>query len=156
MLKERYRDVDWRHVAYHEAGHAVVALRLGYEVGKVSIVPRQGVLGRAKVLPQSPSPDDIRIDLAGPLAEALVNPFDEKIQLGSRSDWRNIRRSTREFVALGFINGREWDILIDELLRETRALVRRDRKAIASVAAALLERKTLTGDDIKRIVEEVR
>src|SRR6516225_601416 len=108
MLKERYRDVDWRHVAYHEAGHAVMALRLGYEVEKVTIVPRQGVLGKAKIRNRT-SPDDIRIDLAGQLAEALVNPFDEKIQLGSRSDWRNTRRSTREFAALGFINGREWD-----------------------------------------------
>src|SRR5205807_5735819 len=100
-----------KYTAYHEAGHAVVAFRLGYEVGKVTIQPRYSSfsLGSAEIQPRSPSPDDIKIDLAGPLAEALVNPapFDKKIQHGSRGDWRNTQRSTRQFVALGFINARE-------------------------------------------------
>jgi ATP-dependent Zn protease len=30
------------HIAYQEAGHAVIALRLGYEVKKVTIIPRRG------------------------------------------------------------------------------------------------------------------
>jgi hypothetical protein len=89
------------------------------------------------------------------LAEALVNPSDEQIQVGSRSDWRNIRRCAREFEALGFIGDQEEDILIEELLHNTRALIRRDAEAIARVADALLKHETLTGDDIKRIVEAV-
>jgi hypothetical protein len=144
-----------KHTAYHEAGHAVVALRLGYEVGKVTIKPRYGSLGRTEIRHRSPSPDDIRFDLAGALAEALVNPNRWEIQFGARADWQFTRRSVRKFVALGFINGREGDVLIDELLHETRALVWRDRKAIARVAAALLKHATFTGDDIKRIMEEV-
>jgi len=148
------RSVDRRYTAYHEAGHAVIALRLGYEIRKVTIVPRRGSLGRAEIRNRT-SPDDIRISLAGALAEALVNPTPSDIQDGSRTDWRNARRSTREFAALGFIGPREKGILIEELLQETRALVRRDKKAIARVAEALLKRWTLTGDDIKRIVEAV-
>jgi len=146
------------HTAYHEAGHAVVALRLGYEVKWVTIVPTRRSLGYARIPHGSLSPDDIRIDFAGALAEALVNPtsFDEKILNGSRSDWRWARRSVRNFVALGFIGDYEGDVLIEELLHETRALVRRDKEAITRVAAALLERKTLTGDDVKRIMEEVQ
>ena len=118
------------------------ALRLGYEVGKVTIIRRQGVLGKAHIRNRR-SPDDIKINLAGQLAEALVNPSDKEIQLGAWHDWRNARRSAREFVSLGFIGGNEGNILIDELLHDTRALVHRDREAIAAVAAALLERKTL-------------
>jgi hypothetical protein len=146
--------IPLEHIAYHEAGHAVVAFRLGYEIRKVTIRRRYSSLGSAEIRNRT-SPDDIRIDLAGALAEALVNPtpFNEKIQLGSRGDWRNTRRSVREFVALGFINGREKGILIEELLQETRALVWRDREAIARVAAALLKHGTLTGVDIKRIVD---
>jgi hypothetical protein len=146
--------IPLKHIAYHEAGHAVIALRLGYEVKWVTIKPRRRSLGRAEIQHGSPSPDDIRIDLAGPLAEALVNPtpFHEKIQLGSRGDWRNTGRSVREFVALEFIGDQEGDILIDELLQETKALVRRDREAISRVAEALLTRKTLTGAEIKRIM----
>jgi ATP-dependent Zn protease len=147
--------VPLEYTAYHEAGHAVIALRLGYEIGKVTIKRRYTFLGSAEIRNRT-SPDDIRINLAGPLAEGLVNPNDEDIQLGSLSDWRNARRSAREFVELGFIGDREGGILIEELLQETRALVRRDRKAIAAVAEALLNRKTLSGDDIRRIVEAVR
>jgi ATP-dependent Zn protease len=144
---------DIKHTAYHEAGHAVMALRLGYEVGKVTIVRRQGVLGKADIRKRT-SPDDIKIDLAGQLAEALVNPSEEQIQLGASSDWRSVRRSTREFVGW-FIGDREGGTLIEELLHETRALVRRDKNAISRVAEALLARKTLTGAEIKRIVEVV-
>src|SRR5262245_17403385 len=98
MKSQRYAGVNWEHTAYHEAGHAVIALRLGYEVGKVTIKPRQGVLGKAYIRNRT-SPDDIRINLAGALAEALVNPSDEEIQLGAHSDWRSTRRSIRAFVA---------------------------------------------------------
>jgi ATP-dependent Zn protease len=141
--------------AYHEAGHAVMAYRLGYPIKKVTIVKRQGVLGKVEVRNQG-SPDDIRIDLAGQLAEALVNSNDVQLQVGSRSDWRNARRSAREFVELGFIGDGEKGTLIEELLHETRALVHRDREAIAAVAEALLEHKTLTGADITQIMEAAR
>jgi ATP-dependent Zn protease len=145
---------ELKYTAYHEAGHAVIAIRLGYEVEKVTIKRRQGVLGRA-VIRNRRSPDDIRVSLAGALAEALVNPSDEEIQLGARTDWRNTRRSTREFVSLGFIGRNERNILIEELMHDTRALVWRDREAIGRVAEALLKHVTLNGDAIKRIVEEV-
>jgi hypothetical protein len=39
------------HTAYHEAGHAVVAFRLGYEIEKVTIIPspRRRSLGKVVV-----------------------------------------------------------------------------------------------------------
>ena len=154
-MKHDYQGANPTHTAYHEAGHAVIALRLGYEIGKVTIKQRYTSLGSAHIRNRT-SPDDIRISLAGALAEALVNPNDKEIQLGALYDWRNVRQSTRRFVALGFINGREKGILVEELLQETRALVRRDKEAIAQVAAALLHHETLTGEDIKRIMEAVR
>jgi ATP-dependent Zn protease len=146
---------DIRCTAYHEAGHAVIAYRLGYQVEKASIIRRRGTLGRVHVQPRT-SPDDIKINLAGQLAEALVNANGGDIQLGSIGDWQNARRNARKFVDLGFIGRREKDVLIEELLHDTRALVHRDREAIAAVAEALLERKTLTGDDIRRIMEALQ
>jgi ATP-dependent Zn protease len=144
------------YTAYHEAGHAVMAFRLGHEITKVTIVPGRGYLGMAKIPHRNYSPDSIRINLAGSLAEALVNQNDEEVHLSARVDWRNARRSTRKFVELGFIGRREKGILIEELLHETRALVHRDREAIAAVAEALLEHKTLTGADIAQIMEAAR
>jgi ATP-dependent Zn protease len=158
-VSERCRNIPLKHTAYHEAGHAVMAYRVGHGIKKVTITPNRGTLGKyVGSTPRRKSPDAIRIDLAGALAEALVNPipFDEHIQLGAHGDWQLTRRSVREFVDLGFIPKQERDILIDELLHDTRALVRRDKEAITSVAEALLERKTLTGDDVRRIVEAVR
>src|SRR5262245_2324647 len=142
---------DLKYTAYHEAGHAVIAYRLGYEVKKARINPKRG--GGSVHVRNRWSPDDIKINLAGPLAEALVNPSDEQIQLGASGDRRNTRRNARLFVSLGFIGSSEKNILIEELMHETKAMVRRDAEAIARVADALLEHKTLTGDEIKRIVE---
>src|SRR5262245_55354834 len=72
---------ELQHTAYHEAGHAVIALRLGYEMEKVTIKPSRGSLGRYFCKDRPLATDDIRIAFAGALAEALVNPNDEEIQL---------------------------------------------------------------------------
>jgi ATP-dependent Zn protease len=159
------RPVDRKHTAYHEAGHAVIGLMLGYEVSKVTIRPiysylgsawtskkRHSSLGSTEVQTASASPDSddfghICIELAGPLAEQLINPapFKELIARGAFGDWQNAQKRARR------INRRHAETLIDVLMEETRALVEQHRDAIASVATALLERETLVGDDIKRL-----
>jgi len=155
--------VKAEHTAYHEAGHAVIGLVLGYDVRKATIRPRysylgsawiskkrNGSLGATEVQAGSTESDDfggICIDLAGPLAEMLVNPipFDELIRCAANSDWRSAQRHARR------ISRRQADILIDVVMGETRTLVEQHRDAIARVAAALLEHETLTADDIKRM-----
>jgi ATP-dependent Zn protease len=152
-----------RHIAYHEAGHAVIALILGYKVGKVTIKPRysQLTLGRTEgIQPGEASSNrvvdreatDIKIDLAGPLAEQLINPapFDELIENGSGGDWRSARRTARSF---GLNTPREAEILIVRYALESAVLVQQHQEAITRVAAALLEHETLVGDEIKRIAD---
>jgi ATP-dependent Zn protease len=154
-----------KHTAYHEAGHAVIGLVLGYGVRKATIRQRYSYLGSAwiskrrhsssgstevQAVDVSPDSDDfghICIDLAGPLAEQLVNPvpFEELINHGARGDWPSARKHARR------INRQHADILIVVLMEETRALVQQHREAIGRVAAALLEHETLTADDIKRL-----
>lgn len=62
--------------AYHEAGHAVLALVLGRPVHKVSVLPNRERLGEVRFGTGSAKPTDdwlereILIALAGPLAEA--------------------------------------------------------------------------------------
>ena len=93
---------------------------------------------------------NIKINLAGPLAEQLVSPlpFDELIESGSRGDWRRARRTARQSNL-----PREAEILIVMLALETAALVQQHKEAITRVATALLERETLTGDDIRSLVD---
>jgi len=141
----RYHGVNPKHVAYHEAGHAVIGLILGCEVRNATIRPRYSSLGSVDVQPGAAveaTTAQIIVDLAGPLAERLVSPrsFFDLINRGSRTDWLSAWKGV----------GRNEDVILD-LIHETRTLVRHYREAIARVATALLERETLTGEEIARI-----
>jgi ATP-dependent Zn protease len=145
MRKRNYRGVNPKHIAYHEAGHAVIGHVLGCEVRMATIKPKYSSLGSADVQPGGAvdvATAHIKVDLAGPLAERLVSPhsFFDLIHRGSQKDWRSAWKAAQ----------RDEDVILG-LIHETKALVQRHREAIARVAAALLERETLTGDDIRRI-----
>src|SRR5262249_42938048 len=96
--------VDHKHTAYHEAGHAVIGLKLGYKVEKVTIRPRYSKFGCTFI---EAGPDNLNLldeetaniksNLAGLLAEQLVSPysFNELIEHSSWGDWRRVRRSAR-------------------------------------------------------------
>jgi hypothetical protein len=151
-----------KHIAYHEAGHAVIALMLGYKVDSVTIKPRYGRLTLGSVEGIQPGEGssyrvvdreaiDIKIDLAAPLAEQLVNPdpFDELIENGSRKDWRTARRTLRDNL---HTRGKA-EVLIVRYALETAVLVQQHKDAITRIATALLERETLTADEIQRIAD---
>src|SRR5262249_31519224 len=155
-MSKRQNDYQGRnpqHIAYHEAGHAVINLVLGYNVTKATIRPRYSLLGQVRF--DGRVSDDkvdeaiaeIKSSLSGPLAEQLVNPepFDELIEVGSRGDWRRVRRAARSIA----------DSIIGRSIRETRVLVEQHKEAIERVANALLEHETLTGKEIKGLTDEV-
>jgi len=110
------------HIAYHEAGHVVIGLKLGFVVKEVTIKPKSRTLGNVQAQVGEASSNrcvdrdaaDIKLCLAGPLAEQLVSPDPFNVQ--------------------------------------TAALVQQHRDAIGRVATALLEHETLTGDDINSLV----
>ena len=84
--------------AYHEAGHAVVALALGRPVHKVSVLPNAERLGACEFRKavQRPSEDwvetEILISLAGMVAEARVTgSYDTG---GADRDLRYVRKLT--------------------------------------------------------------
>ena len=145
------------HIAYHEAGHVVVGLKLGFEVREVTIKPKSRTLGNVQAQVGEASSNrcvdrdaaDIKLCLAGPLAEQLVSPdpFNVLIANGSGRDWRSARRTARQLNTRG-----EAEVLIVMLALETAALVQQHRDAIGRVATALLEHETLTGDDINSLV----
>src|SRR6516164_75722 len=136
-----------RDTAYHEAGHAVIGLVLGYDVTKATIRPAYSYLGSAWVSnKRSEGSTEIRadsgsevdlvghicVDLAGPLAEMFVSrdPFKKLIYQGAYGDWQKAQRRARR------INRSKSEILVDALMAETKALVRQHRSAIARVATA--------------------
>jgi ATP-dependent Zn protease len=89
--------------AYHEAGHAVVALALDRPVQKVSVVPGQELLGKCEFKKgvSRPSVDwlenEILISLAGLAAEARHTGTYDLVAAGQ--DLRYVRRLARERVS---------------------------------------------------------
>jgi ATP-dependent metalloprotease FtsH len=179
-------DEDRRIVAYHEAGHGLVARALpgGRVLHKVTIVPRGNVLG-ATWLPES---DDRLVHsrslliermatlLGGRVAEQIVfgEPGD-----GAANDLTQVGVIARRMVArlgmsdaVGAINytdeavangnapySEETARLIDSESRRfvqeaeglARDLLARSREALDRVAEALLERETLTLEEVEEI-----
>jgi ATP-dependent metalloprotease FtsH len=180
-------DEDRRAVAYHEAGHGLVAMALpgGRILHKLSIIPRGRVLGAAW-LPESADRhmhsrsllvERMATLLGGRTAEELIfgEPGD-----GASSDLSHVGWIARSMVArlgmsktVGAINfadeigpdGRprhseETARLIDSearrLVEEAGAMAHRvltdQRDSLELVAEALIERETLTLDEVEEIV----
>jgi hypothetical protein len=164
-------------IAYHEAGHAVAAHRLGYEVMRVSIAPKSGSAGHvswrnpiknrsviSKLEYGSEADLDrvrhridhaIIVSMAGALAQKRHNP---------RSDWRyggsGVARDDR-FLLKGSDDQQALQLASqlheNEKVRaaywrylkaRAEALVNHHWPEIEQLARALLHRETISGDDI--------
>jgi ATP-dependent Zn protease len=136
-----------KRIAYHEAGHAVIVLVLGYTLKDVTIKPDERAEGRTNYVKDGGLVvDGLKITLAGPIAEGLL---DGKLRLKtdcSSSDWRAIRKWYPEFCAQD----------VRRIGEETKLLVHCHREAIERVAEALLAHETLTGERCSAILGEAR
>lgn len=153
--------VQRRSTAYHEAGHAVMALVVGRPVEKVTISPGQLVaggrrLGACKIQKgrTKPSKDAVEasvlILLAGMVAESRVTGrYDQQ---GAAQDLfmvkdlltANRARTEKQFQKLA----RRMIDKTEHILREPGPT-----KAIQLVAAALLENETISGRAARHLFE---
>ncbi|XP_010482703.1 PREDICTED: ATP-dependent zinc metalloprotease FTSH 11, chloroplastic/mitochondrial [Camelina sativa] len=167
--------------AYHESGHAIVALNTGgaHPIHKATIMPRGSALG---MVTQLPSNDETsvskrqllaRLDvcMGGRVAEELIFGQDY-ITTGASSDLSQATELAQYMVsscgmseAIGPVHIKERpssdmqsriDAEVVKLLREAyervKALLKRHEKQLHTLANALLEYETLTAEDIKRIL----
>lgn len=126
--------------AVHEGGHVLVHLRLDrryFPESHVTIDPPAGV----KRLPRTLPPDFERhavFAVAGFVAERLHGVPFEYARLGAETDFRSLR-SKRPLIAI---------------VRDARALLKHPEnvRALEAIVAALLERRTLSLDEVARIV----
>jgi ATP-dependent Zn protease len=133
-------------VAYHEAGHAVLARVLGLRSGRATLRDHDG-RARAYLNPGD-SIDGVLAVLGGRAAtEELLGYADD---FGCSTD---DRRALALLMAPGIIEREPWyaKIVRRQLTAQARDLVRRHRGAIERVAHALLARGTLTGAEIDRL-----
>ena len=168
-----------RDVALHEAGHAVLALQLGFGVAHVTIQAGQLAGGHTRVIPPTSMPD--RAMLEAQVVATLAGRAADEI-LGRRGPTAgavaDLREATRLVTAIHATFGlgatlayrvshEEAETLLRfdpklnsivetdlrRLMDRAVALVRVHEHAIRTVAGALVARRTLVGVDLAQILE---
>jgi cell division protease FtsH len=176
--------------AYHEAGHAVVALHCPNSdpIHKATIVPRGGALGMVIRLPEGDRYstsraklyDDLAVAMGGRVAEELTFGLDN-VTTGASGDIQMATRIARKMVsewglsdAVGTINysgshDKGWqgtDVseataqlldaevkrIVGEGLERARQLLKEHSGQLETLAQALLEHETLSGDEITDVL----
>jgi hypothetical protein len=147
--------------AYHEAGHAVMAMFLGRAIQKVTIVPGQSHLGAQRLgachLQKGKSrgasdylEDEVMILLAGMVAESQITG--QYCHQGAAQDLRFVRRmlQTRND------GERQIQRLEKRLLNKTEhhLLDAEQWRAVESIAAELIKSQTISGRAAKHLYDQ--
>jgi ATP-dependent Zn protease len=146
--------------AFHEAGHAVMAELCGQHVTEVEIVGDDEHAGSVRSLrfteerpsehdPAIPTaPDERRLlcTAAGMVAEALVSGRD-----GWDERCEDLDAAVR--LAMRVVDDCENVVPFLEIVREhTEELLRRNWPAVEALADALIERRRMTGEEVRRLL----
>lgn len=140
--------------AFHEAGHAVVALALGRAVHQVSIRPNRDRQGQCAFRKGSVRPSDdwlereILIALGGIAAEARHTGTYAWEAAGR--DWQYLRT-----LAVHRAGERRADRLVSRLLAKAEHLLADERhwRAVESIAAELLQRGVVSGRAVRHLFD---
>src|SRR6187549_1015221 len=186
-----------RMTAYHEAGHAVVAMHepASDPIHKATIIPRGRALGMVMRLPERDSYSyhrdkmyaNLAVSMGGRIAEEVIFGYD-KVSSGASSDISYATGLARDMVTrwgmsdalgplqyaeadeevfLGYSVNRQKNMsnetaqAIDKEIRRivetgyerAKTLLEENRGELETLAQALLEYETLSGDEIKTLLE---
>jgi ATP-dependent Zn protease len=134
-------------IAYHEAGHGVIAYRFNHEARDITLIAHDEILGSSSSEGEwfdgSTDREQIIVLYAGFAAEFAYD--DNSSRLGSRTD----DEKARELLKLQPSGSKE------ELQDEAIRLVKRNWSSIEAVAQALLEFKTLPWDEWTIIIDSI-
>lgn len=168
-----------RLTAYHEAGHALVATLSEHSdpVHRATIVPHGGALGMVVRLPEEDRVsvtvaklrDDLKVAMAGRAAEEVAFGQDA-ITTGAQADIEYATEyATRMVVDWGFSEKigmvkvsreraeRDPDVhaeireIVSEAYYDAMTIIRDNKDRLTAIAEALLDRETLTGDEVRRL-----
>ncbi len=189
-------DDEKRMTAYHEAGHAVVAMHEAASdpIHKATIIPRGRALGMVMRLPERDSYSyhrdkmyaNLAVSMGGRVAEEVIFGYD-KVSSGASGDIQYATGLARDMVTrwgmsdkvgpleygepegesfLGYSSSRPSrmsnqtaQLIDDEIKRIVEGGLDRAKQVLSdhvdqlhTVAGALLEFETLTGDEIKKLI----
>jgi hypothetical protein len=156
-------------IAIHEAGHAVIGRVLGLKCGGASIISdyedhsagRAYTYGEATLAEWCESGRKLQLRDAACCYRAMVMTLMAGIEaendcLGGNcggDDWDRVEiAKARDEINYPGDGDEAWFHYLDRLRAKTRGLVRRHRNKIERVAIALQTRKTLTAEEIDRLL----
>jgi cell division protease FtsH len=185
-----------RMTAYHEAGHAVVALHepASDPIHKATIIPRGRALGMVMRLPERDNYSyhrdkmyaNLAVSMGGRVAEELIFGYD-KVSSGASSDISYATNLARDMVTrwgmsdalgplqyaeadeevfLGYSVNRQKNMsnetaqaidseirrIVEQGYSRAKGLLEEHREQLETLAKALLEYETLSGDEIKTLM----
>lgn len=142
--------------AYHEAGHAVMAVSLGRSIHKVSIAAGKSQFGPARLghceikkgrarAAHDPLQDDVLILLAGMVAQSRVSGQD--CRAGAARDLQEVAN----LLCTRAASLRQHDTLQRRMLAKTEHILndRAHVEAIENIARELLEKTTISGRSVR-------
>ncbi len=149
---------DSQITAYHEAGHAVVALALGRAIQRVSILPNETRLGACEIKKGAvkPSDDDLEtamlVFLGGLAAEARFT---------GRYGWGGAAQDLQQVRAMCLSragNEKRADRLARRMLDKVEHLLEQPAlwTATERIAAELLKATTISGRAARHLFDEAR
>lgn len=165
---------DERHIAIHEAGHAVIGRALGLVCGEVTIVPNfeEREAGYSIVSEPDETTDaweiqgrfrDNRTVLVARLLHAMAGAEAEieilgRCEGGVGADRREVDRILNDIGYPETTGDAQADMERYEqrFRRHCRRLVRHHRDRIETVASMLLERRTIPGDELDDMIQPYR
>lgn len=185
-----------RMTAYHEAGHAIVALHepASDPIHKATIIPRGRALGLVMRLPERDNYSyhrdkmyaNLAVSMGGRVAEELIFGYD-KVSSGASSDISYATSLARDMVTrwgmsdalgplqyadaeeevfLGYSVNRQRNMsnetaqlidkeirrIVDEGYDRAKHVLEENREELETLAKALLEYETLSGEEIKKLL----
>jgi len=168
---------DLAAVAIHEAGHAVIAHKLGIAVDSVTVRPHGDALGVMVPGSASCARDEAMVSLAGAIAEERYRGRPPR-RGSDASDQKDVDETitalTNTHVDYGAILDDDYDdpdglfrtmaldnlhkskspdALHRRLRRKTKALVEQNWEAITALARILIAEKTLTGARLTKLLQ---
>ena len=190
-------DDEKKMTAYHEAGHAIVAIHepASDPIHKATIIPRGRALGMVMRLPERDSYSyhrdkmhaNLAVSMGGRVAEEIIFGYD-KVSSGASSDIQYATKLARDMVTqwgmsdemgplqyeepqgetfLGYSQSqrshmsdetakkidKEIRRIVEEGYERAKSLLSEHDEQLHQLANAMLEYETLSGDEIKQLLE---
>lgn len=153
-------EVELKSVAYHEAGHAAVAIRLGIGIGRkgVTIIPEEHTLGWAHIRkgfsgnPEYETSGRMRLKVENRVLALLAGMHASQSGDGCDDDLRRACNLLEYFCG----SHEEVQAYLDWLNIRAKQLVESEvcQVKIEAIAQALLEKRKLSAGEVKAIPQE--